>query len=290
MNLHDIWRALQSLCKVATQTLVPDDSGDRQIAQMKFLGQTQDVKQVVPYGLVSSSPINSEWLIFSRRANPDDKVGIANDYKGRFKGTPTTNLFNSGIGLKEGESCLYNQLTGSYIFLDEGKNINIIGKNDLNVTIDANENVSIGGNSIVAISGNSTVTIAGNSESTIEGTSGEIVKGDETRTLEAKQTVDVTGAVSNTYQDTLDETITGNETKTNIADVTEVTLGKRTETTIGTVTIIAPTTNHTGNINLIGNYNIVGELTVNDIIFSTHVHGGVQAGSSDTEQPDNPEP
>lgn len=291
MNLHDIWRALQNLCKSATQTLVPNDSGIRQITQMKFMGQTQDVKQVIPYGLVSSSPINSEWLIFSRRANPDDKVGIANDYKGRFKGTPTTNLFNSGIGLKPGESALYNQVTGCYIFLDADKNINVIGKNDLNITIDANENVSIGGNSTVNIAGDRAITIDGIRTTLVKGDSGETIEGNEERTIKGDSTIETQGAAVHTYKGILDVTVEGTEDRTNLDDITLNFLGNKSEIGIGTKTIQIPTTNHTGIINLTGTLNITGgDAIINGIAFTPHVHDGVQAGSDDSGGPKNPEP
>jgi len=158
----NILNMIKNLVKKSIQTLSVDDTGNYQTAQVSFLGQTHTVKQLIPYGLYSNSPISSEWIILSLRANPNDKVGIANDYSNRPK------------NLKEGEVVLYNIKTNTSIKLDsngdillnakninetaqeniilnfedatlEGTNINIIGSgtinlNDAEVNIDADNN------------------------------------------------------------------------------------------------------------------------------------------------------
>lgn len=58
----------------------------------------------------------------------------------------------------------------------------------------------------------------------------------------------------------------------------------------GTATVAAPTTNWTGDINLTGNIDITGTSTADDhvsdgISGNSHVHGGVQSGTSNTDGP-----
>lgn len=102
-----IFKKLQNLIKRGIQTLVANDSGIRQIAQVKFLGQTKQVKTLSPYGLFGSPLLNSDWLIFQARANSDDLYGIANYYKKRIK------------NLKEGEVVLMNVKTQDFIHFKE---------------------------------------------------------------------------------------------------------------------------------------------------------------------------
>jgi phage gp45-like len=167
---------IKSLIKFAKQVNKMVDSGNYPIGQLSFLGQTQDVRQITPYGLYCHPPIDSEWLVLNLRGNSDDKVGIGNNYLNRFK------------NLKEGEFALYNQLTGSYIYFKENGDIELIGKNDLNATIDGSINVLVKQDADITVNGNLTGS----------------VKGDADVVVESDATVDVQGSAALTVAATMD--------------------------------------------------------------------------------------
>lgn len=134
---------LQNLIKRAIQTLVPDDSGIRQIVQVKFLGQTKKVKAVSPYGVFGAPPLNSDWIILSARGNADDLYGIGNDYKNRIK------------DLKAGELVLMNTITQDFIHFKEDGTVKHKAStaveieapivNIISPTVNFTENVNIAG-------------------------------------------------------------------------------------------------------------------------------------------------
>ncbi len=113
--------ALKNLIKRAIQTLKPIDTGIRQFVQVSFLGQTKDVKAVSPYGVFSSAPIGSDWIILSARGNRDDLYGIGNDYKNRIK------------NLKEYEVALMNTKTKALIFLKDDGSIFVKSEKSVDV-------------------------------------------------------------------------------------------------------------------------------------------------------------
>ena len=55
--------------------------------------------------------------------------------------------------------------------------------------------------------------------------------------------------------------------------------------TTGTVTVDAPTAKFTGNVQIAGKLTVTGEITGMGITYSTHVHSGVEHGSSNTGGP-----
>ncbi|WP_454144013.1 hypothetical protein [Methylocaldum sp. MU1018] len=62
--------------------------------------------------------------------------------------------------------------------------------------------------------------------------------------------------------------------------------GNVTMTVAGTLTVNAPTTNWTGDINVSGDITVTGgDVVADGISLKTHVHGGVQSGGSNTGQP-----
>jgi len=118
----DIFNKIQSLIMRGVQKLKCDETKLQQQAQCEFLGQTQDVASIMPYGFYTSPPVGSEWLIFSVRGNSSDRVGFANDFKNRPK------------NLQEGDVYLVNLKTGDYINILTNGSINIVSKQTLNVT------------------------------------------------------------------------------------------------------------------------------------------------------------
>jgi len=107
--------------KAGKQQRNMDDSGDYGKAQVLSLGQVNNIRQITPYGYFCSPPIDSTWIIFSLRNNPDDLTGYAHDFSKRMK------------DLQPGELGLANTETGAYIKLDKDGNINIYSPAGVNV-------------------------------------------------------------------------------------------------------------------------------------------------------------
>lgn len=116
------WAKQTNVAKDIEQTSTESSTADQgyQTVQTDILGQPKNVKNLTPYGLYNSPPVGSELTVFSVRGNSDDLCGIANDYKGRFK------------GLKEGEVALVNLLTGSYVRLKENGDIEVNSDSNVN--------------------------------------------------------------------------------------------------------------------------------------------------------------
>ena len=93
------------------QVGVCDDLGTTNSADISFLGQTKKVPHVTPYGVYTSPPVGSAWILVPLRDNEDDLVGIGCDYAGREK------------GLLQGELMLYNTLTKAKFKFDESGNV-----------------------------------------------------------------------------------------------------------------------------------------------------------------------
>lgn len=144
---------IKNLIKNGRQKKAPDDSGKFQKAQVSFLGQIKNARQITPYGLYSSSVVNSNWILFSSRGNVDDIQGIANDYENRPK------------NLKEGEVVLQNLKTGAFIKLDSDGNINATTSGNIvatatNAAITATNDIVLNAANNITMTAN-TITING---------------------------------------------------------------------------------------------------------------------------------
>lgn len=100
--------------KAGVSTLVGQDTDLCESVQCDFMGNTQDIKDVVPYGFAHKCPTGSYYVIFQARKNADDNFGIGNEYETMPK------------GLSEGETVIYNSLTGNQIYLKEDGTTNIL--------------------------------------------------------------------------------------------------------------------------------------------------------------------
>jgi len=118
------------------QTLPADNSKSVMSAQVSYLGQVKEMPFITPYGLFSSPPINSTWVVIPLRNNADDVVGFGNDYANKPP-------------LLSGEVCLYNTQTKSKITLDYFGNVNIDASVGMNVTAKGNVNITATGNATV---------------------------------------------------------------------------------------------------------------------------------------------
>ena len=120
------------MIKAGKQTNIQVDTEEDNIpyCQIKFFDQTKDVAHISPYGLFGSPPLESKWVVFPLRNNPDDMVGFGNDYANRPK------------DLKEGELALINTKTRTMIKFDENGDFEIYSNNDLNINVDSSVNVT----------------------------------------------------------------------------------------------------------------------------------------------------
>jgi phage gp45-like len=124
-----MYQKLRSLIKRCYVTSVSDDSANYPTAKVSYLEKETTVEHLTPYGIYSNPPENSIGVVFLIAADEDNRFAIVNRPDIRFK------------NLKKGEVAVGNPLTLSHIKFDENGDITIIGKNNLNVTIEGNVNV-----------------------------------------------------------------------------------------------------------------------------------------------------
>lgn len=152
--IDDVLNRVTGMIKRAYVTLVGNDAGQVQTTQVSYLGKTTDMEVIYPYGLFGNPPRGSLALLFSVQGHEENRAGIANLPKQRFKDN------------KEGEAGVGNLLTGSVIkFLENG---------DIYINAKANQKVLIEGDSIITVNGSATLDCPGgvtiNSNVTINGT------------------------------------------------------------------------------------------------------------------------
>ena len=139
-----------NLVKRSLVTIPVEDTEDFQVMQVEYMGRAADIENILPYGLCSNPPTNSLVVMMNVNALEENRVGIANSPRIRFK------------NLLEGEVAVGNYLTGSVVkFLADG-NIEVTSANDLVVTVAGDETVTIGGDADVTVTGTTTLTSTGN--------------------------------------------------------------------------------------------------------------------------------
>ena len=154
------------------------DSGQFPVAQVSWNGKVGDIEVIYPYGLSGNLPIDSLVLTFNVNGQEENRAGIGNTPKRRFK------------NLKEGEVAVGNPLTKSVIKFLENGDIEITGTNNQNINITGDVNLTVGGNLNITTTGNTTITTTGNT------------------------TIDSTGNMSSTIGGTLTANVTGNTSLT----------------------------------------------------------------------------
>lgn len=148
--MNELKTFIYNMVKRALVRLPINDATDFQVMQVSYMGKTADIENILPYGLCSSPPIDSLSLVFTVNAQEENRAGITNSPRLRFK------------NLKEGEVAVGNYLTGSVVkFLEDG-NIEVTSANGLVVTVAGDSTVTVGGDANVTVTGTTTLTSTGN--------------------------------------------------------------------------------------------------------------------------------
>jgi len=150
------------------------DTGQFPVAQVKWNDKVADIEVIYPYGLAGNLPKDALVLMFNVQGQEENKAGIGNTPKIRFK------------NLQEGEVAVGNPVTGSVVKFLENGDIEVTGVNDQNVNITGDVNLVVGGDVNITTTGNTTITTTGNT------------------------TIDSTGNMSSTIGGTLTAIVTGN--------------------------------------------------------------------------------
>jgi phage gp45-like len=119
---HLLNKIVNSIKRSVVTNLGKDDE-DIAHCQVTYFGKVSNIETIYPYGMIAKAPIGSIVLQYNVGANEANLAGIPYSQKCRFK------------GLKSGEVVFGNQVTGSYVKFLENGDIEIIGKNDVNLTV-----------------------------------------------------------------------------------------------------------------------------------------------------------
>lgn len=111
--MKGLWNRIKNIVKVA-RLVSYDDSGNFSRGVASYMGKEVPLMDMKSYGHASRPPANSMCLVFAQNGQESNAIAIIDDPKRRTL-----------KGLKEGESGLYNQLTGDYIYLKEDSNVEI---------------------------------------------------------------------------------------------------------------------------------------------------------------------
>lgn len=176
--------------------------------------------------------------------------------------------------------------------------IDIIGSDDLNITITNNQKTQIGGNSDTEITGTSNVTITGDSTCLMKGKSDITIEGISTVTMKAASILNIDGNQTESVTGTSTVTIGNNQTININGDWDVIAVGNINLTgeanlvanITGTATLTASSTTINGPVQINGSLDVSGNVTGAEVIasgihLSSHVHTGVTTGPSKTGGP-----
>lgn len=104
---------IKNIVKVA-RLVSSDDSGNYQRGTASYMGKEVPIMLMKQYGVVSKPPANSMCLLFAQNGQESNGIAIVDDPKRRTL-----------KDLKDGEAALYNQLTGDYVYMKEGGEVEI---------------------------------------------------------------------------------------------------------------------------------------------------------------------
>ncbi len=116
---------LRNLIKRCRVALSYPDVKNFPYVQVEFNGKTIDVEVIMPYGLAARIPVDALGHKILLNADEGDQAAIFNTPTLRFK------------DLAEGEVALGNPLSGSVVYFRENGDIQVVGKNNMTMTIDA---------------------------------------------------------------------------------------------------------------------------------------------------------
>lgn len=119
--LRNIYNMIVNMIKRAKVVSV-DDSGANTIYTVSFLGKTQKVIGLTPYGDMYNPPVGSKVLLLTSQAQESNMFGIAH--------APSDRLLKN---LQPGERAIGNYETGDYIYFKNDGSIEIkTNKLDIN--------------------------------------------------------------------------------------------------------------------------------------------------------------
>ena len=114
-------------------SLVDDDSSEYPRTQATYNGKASSVVRMSPYGLCTSPPEGSLCVLLSSQNQESVKFALIDDMPRRFR------------DLKEGEVVLYNYMSGSYAYFKESGDIEVVCKNNADITVDGDLTANIAG-------------------------------------------------------------------------------------------------------------------------------------------------
>lgn len=109
------------MIKQAVTSQASDDSSAYPNIKISYNGKVSTATRMSPYGLCANPPQGSMSLVFNVQGQESNKFCISDDMLGRLK------------DLKEGESALFNSLTGSFVKMAESGAIEAQGT-DISLT------------------------------------------------------------------------------------------------------------------------------------------------------------
>lgn len=155
--MKSILTKIRSMIRRARVSRSLPDTGTYPITQVEFLGKTSNMVVIWPYGMSGQLPEDAETICFNIEGMEENKAGIGTVPKLRLK-------VNA-----DGEVVFGNPLTESAIYFRENGDIEVIGKNNQNITVDGDANLSVGANYIENITGDKTENITGHSTENVTG-------------------------------------------------------------------------------------------------------------------------
>ncbi len=156
--------------KRAYVTKPSSDKHTYHIAQVSYMERHADIELVTPYGLYSTPPANSLVTMWNINGQEENRVGIANNPKGRFKNLKPGEV---SIGSPDFKSSVYFKKDGSLVVTATQESagtttsITIAADGSISistpktVTIDAQENVSITSQADISIVAQGDLTLEG---------------------------------------------------------------------------------------------------------------------------------
>ena len=123
---------LFNLIKRGILTLSSKDDANFQIVQVTYLGKTQNVEVVTPYGLYSNPKEQSVALLFNVNGQEENMSAILYNPYNRFKNLKTGEVI---IGNPEASTKIYFQENGD-INIESTGNVNINSSNSVNINGD----------------------------------------------------------------------------------------------------------------------------------------------------------
>ena len=129
--LTSYFHRLKNSIKQSVVSALTDDSEAYPRVKVEYNGKTTNAVRLSPYGLDSNPPKDAFCLLLSSQGQESVKFGLISDFLNRKK------------GLAEGETVLYNTVTGDYVFLKSDGSIEIVNTSGGNIKIASDGKISV---------------------------------------------------------------------------------------------------------------------------------------------------